>query len=106
MTLYEIRSLIISADPDAQHYYSSQTTRAYTRWAEYSMLPYTADDVHQEGWQFQVDRFATVEFDPVADAIRAALDADPRVSYHYEIAYEGNPGESGMIHHIFDCRGQ
>lgn len=105
MTVREIRNMIIKADPDAQHYWSSQRTPRYTVWREYDMLPLVADDLHQEAWKFQIDRYTDIEFDPVAEAIRAALDAAPDVAYHYAVDFEGTPGEGGLIHHIFDCQG-
>lgn len=105
MTVHEIRALIISADPDARHYWTSAGTRDYTVWREYELMPQTADDTHAEQWRFQIDRFTTVEFDEVAQRIRDVLDAAPGVAYSYMVDYEGTPESGGLIHHIFDCQG-
>lgn len=102
MTLSEIQALVVSVDPTAGHYDSAHKGRAFTRWMEYRQLDRTADDAHAEAWAFQIDRFAKSEGDAVAEAFRAALDADPRVSYRYEVSYED---DTGYIHHIFDCEG-
>ena len=105
MTVRDIRNVIIKADPDAQHYWSSMKSNRYTVWREYDMLPLLADDVHHEAWKFQIDRYTDIEFDPVAEAIKAMLDSLPDVSYHYQVDFEGTPNEAGVIHHIFECEG-
>lgn len=105
MTLEEVKTLIVSADPTAKHYYADTREAAYTVWREYSMLPDTADDVHVEGWRFQIDRYTTEEYDEVARRIRETLDACGAVSYQYLVDYEGTPTLGGLIHHIFDCMG-
>lgn len=105
MTVREIRNLVISADENAQHYWTSRQSADYTVWREYRLLPHTSDDVHAEQWAFQIDRFCRAEFDPVAEQIRAVLDAAPGVSYSYQVDFEGTPESGGLIHHIFDCQG-
>lgn len=105
MTIHEIKSMVISADENAQHYWTSTHGRDYTVWKEYRMLPILTDDVHDEHWAFQIDRFTAVEDDPIAERIRAVLDASPGVSYAYLVDFEGTPESGGLIHHIFDCQG-
>lgn len=105
MTVRDIRNLIISADENAQHYWTSKPGADFTVWREYSLLPHTSDDLHAERWAFQIDRFAAVEFDDTAERIRAVLDAAPGVSYSYRVDFEGTPEKRGLIHHIFDCQG-
>ena len=103
MTLEEIRQLVVSADEYATRYESAErTTGNYTVWREIRQLGLMADNLHEEGWAFQIDRFTKEENDTVAAAIKAALDADVRVAYHYEIDYEP---QTRFIHHIFDCEG-
>ena len=103
MTIEDIRQLVISADSYASHYDSAHRTgAAYTVWREIRQLGMTADDLHQGGWAFQIDRFTKDEADPVAQAILDALDADPRVAYRYEVDYEP---DTRYIHHIYDCEG-
>ena len=103
MTLSDIKTLVLSADANAYHYDSAHRSgAAYTVWRELSLLPTLADDVHQEGWRFQIDRFTKTEDDTVAAAIRTKLDADPRVAYQYIVDFEP---DTRYIHHIFDCEG-
>lgn len=103
MTLEDIRALVVSADGFASHYESAvRNGAAYTVWREVRALSLMADDVHQEGWAFQIDRFTKDEIDAVARAIREKLDEDPRVAYRYEIDFEP---DTRYIHHIFDCEG-
>lgn len=103
MTIEEIRALVLSADADAERYESSRAgSESYTVWREVGRLDATADDVHIEGWTFQVDRFTRDEYDAVADAIFEALDGCDRVAVAHRTDYER---ESGYIHHIFDCEG-
>lgn len=104
MTVREIEQLVADADPAASHYYSQRHDRDFTVWREYALLPHTANDLHVEGWAFQIDRFTGTAYDPVAAAIRAALDA-AKVAYSYRVDFEGTPTEFGLIHHIFDCQG-
>lgn len=105
MTLDQIKALVVQADPDAQHYWSSSTARNYTTWREYNQLDLIVDDKHVEGWQFQIDRFTMLEHDPVVDVIRQLLNGTPEVSYQYLVDFEGLPNAGGLIHHIFDCQG-
>jgi len=101
--LGDIQALVISVDPLAGHYESACRGRdAYTVWREVRLLPRLADDEHEEGWVFQIDRFTKSESDDVERRLREALDADARVAYSYEVDYER---DTGYIHHIFDCEG-
>lgn len=103
MTLEEIRELVVSVDPEAAHYESARCgSAAYTVWREIRLLDLMAEDVHQEGWSFQIDYYTKQENDPMAQAFRNTLDDDPRVAYAYLPDYEQ---DSGYIHHIFDCEG-
>ena len=103
MTVDDIRALVITADPAASHYESTVTSgAAYTVWREMRQLGTVADDGHEEGWSFQIDRFTKTEGDTVAAAIRTALEGDPRVAYEYLVDYEP---DTRYIHHIFDCEG-
>lgn len=100
MTLTEIRDLLIQADPDIRHYFSTEENRDYTWWEETDRLPFTADNRHVEGWTFYVHRFTRTENDPVAAALFTLLDSDPRVTVSYTQDYEPDTEYS---HHIFRC---
>lgn len=103
MTLGEIKALVLSADPTAEHYESSRTGReSYTVWQEVRRLAATADDRHIEGWAFQVDRFTRDEGDQIAEALFEALDNSDRVALSYAVDYEQ---DTEYIHHIYDCEG-
>lgn len=102
MTLQEIKALVLSADPNAQHYSSTHDAVNYTTWREYRRLSMTSDDTHVKGWAFQIDRFTYDEFDVIAEAIEAALENAPGVAYGYQVDYEP---DTEYIHHIFECEG-
>lgn len=101
MTLNEIQSLVASVDANSGHYVSAhRASEAYTVWYETRLLDDMADDLHHGAIAFQIDRFTKAEHDEIAEALRAALDAEPRVFYSYLVDYER---DTGYIHHIFDC---
>lgn len=102
MTLQDIKALVLSADPSAQHYGSTDADVDYTTWREYRRLSMTSNDAHVMGWAFQIDRFTQTEFDPIAQAVEDALTAAPGVAYSYQVDYDP---QTGYIHHIFDCEG-
>lgn len=103
MTLNDIKELVIAVDPNAGHYESAYAgSAAYTVWRELRALPFMADDEHQGGISFQIDRFTKNEGDAIASAFFDALEADPRVAFQYITDYEP---DTRYIHHIFDCQG-
>lgn len=102
MTLEDIRRLVITVDPQISHHRSESRTENYSYWEESRLLPYLADDRHEEAWGFTVHRYSRLEDDPIARAFFRALDADPRVAFSYLVDYDR---ESGYVHHIFDCEG-
>lgn len=102
MTLGDIRTLVVSVDPAARHYFSTETDSDYTYWEETRRLPFLADDIHQEGWRFYVHRFTRDEFDPVPHRLFVALDSDPRTAVIHRVVFEP---DTGYIHHIFECEG-
>lgn len=103
MTIAEIKALVLSADPTAERYESSRNgSESYTVWREVRRLAATADDVHIEGWAFQVDRFTRAEDDAIAEALFTALDESDRVALAYRTDFEP---DTEYIHHIYDCEG-
>ena len=104
MTLKDIRDLLVSAAKNnpVTHYFSMDPGHDYTYWEETQQLPLTASDAHEEGWRFYVHRYTRREFDPVADDIFRALDADPRVTVRRTTDFDK---DSGYIHHIYECEG-
>ena len=102
MTLGDIRTLLVSADPAIRHYFSTDTDKDYSYWEETQRLPFARDDRHDEGWRFYVHRFTKSEFDPVARRLFETLDADPRTAVAHGTDVER---KSGYIHHIFECEG-
>lgn len=104
MTLYEIRDLVLSADPGAEHYASAAKQMDFTVWAETQRAEDTADGWHDKAWKFTVTRVTRTEFDPVAAAIEETLDEDDRVAYQYKVSF--NIDEGGVvIIHTFECEG-
>lgn len=105
MTLSEIRSLLVSVDPDIRHYFSMSDADAYTYWEETRRLPLIADDrygAEDQGWHFYVHRFTRTEGDTIAQNFFNTLDADPRTTVIWQTDYEH---DTGYIHHIFECEG-
>lgn len=101
MTLEEIKTLVLSADPAAKHYETAKEG-AYTTWQERRKLGLLSDDEQQEAWAFTIDRWTPEENDPVADRIEDALKNAPGAAYMRETLYDA---ESGYIHHVFTCEG-
>lgn len=99
MTLKQFRDLLLTADPNASHYKSKQKEN-YTVWAEYGANRLIADDTETERvHKIQIDRFTKVEYDPIADAVTAMLNAN-EICYEPHVDYEK---DTGMIHYIWDC---
>ena len=104
MTLTEIRDLVLSADPTAEHYASAHQDMDFTVWAETRRSEDTCDNRHDRAWHFTVTRVTRTEFDPVAEAIEAALDENDMTAYQYKV--ETQIDDSGLIIiHRFDCEG-
>lgn len=104
MTLSDIATLLVTADADMKHYFSMHgSEEPYSYWEETSTLPHTCEDGHTNiGWRFYVHRYTKTEGDSVAAAIFDTLDNDPRTTVRWVIDFDG---ESGFIHHIFECEG-
>lgn len=102
MTVEEIRDLVVAVDPGARHYVSNWEGESFTVWQETRLMDLHADDEQLEGWMFEIDCFTKTEFDPVAAAMREALEKHPGVSYRYQVIYDP---DTGYIRHIFDCEG-
>ena len=102
MTLGDIRTLLVSVDPGIRHYFSTEIDRDYTYWEETRRLSFMADDKHLEAWRFYVHRFTRDEFDPIAQRLFKALDADPRTTVIHRTDFEE---DTGYIHHIYECEG-
>ena len=99
MTLTDFRDIVLTADPAATHYWSGSQGN-YTIWTEFGETADYADSKRSVVFKsVQVDRYTKLEYDPVVDSLRAALDA-AGIPY----AYLCDPNQdTGYIHHIFDC---
>lgn len=102
MTLEDVKALVLSADEQAMHYVHAKGRSAYTTWRETRGLNLMANNEHERGWAFTIDRFTQTEFDGVAKSIAQILTEAEGVAYSYLVDYER---DSGYIHHIFDCEG-
>lgn len=105
MTLSEIKALLVSADPNIKHYFSNESSEAYSFWEETRRLGFTAEDNHpvsDQAWRFYVHRYTKIEGDPVAAVIFETLDHDPRTTVRWIVDFDN---ESGYIHHIYECEG-
>lgn len=102
MTVEEIKAFIVSIDPDAQHYNSVVRSDNYTAWSEYELSDFMADNAHEGGYRFQIDRFTKSESDPMVKQIMDALENADYIAFSYTVLQEP---DTGYIHHIFDCEG-
>ncbi len=103
MTLSDIRTLLVSVDPNIKHYFSMGAGESYSYWEETNRLPFSADDRHEEGWHFYVHFFTKTECDPVADSFFNTLDEDPRTTVRWTVG--DREEDTGYIHHIYECEG-
>lgn len=102
MTVEDIRALVLGVDPEAKHYHTDKRGEAFTVWGEYQRTGQSAEDRHDYGWKFEIDRYTKDEFDAMPAQIEEALIAHPGVSYTYDVMYDRS---FGYIRHIFDCEG-
>lgn len=102
MTVQDIKTMVLSVDPDAKHYYTSKQGNAFTVWGEYERAVQGADDRHDYGWKFEIDRYTRDEEDSMPNQIEQMLIDHPGVSYTYQVFYDHT---AGYIRHVFDCEG-
>ena len=103
MTADEIKSLLVTVDPEVQRYeHDHEGADAYTVWSEFGRLNLYGDGEEEGSIRFQVDRFTKEEGDEIAAALLAALDGRDDIAVDYQVDYER---DTGYIHHIFDCEG-
>ena len=57
MTVQQIKEMVLAIDPDAKHYYTSKQGNAFTVWGEYERAGQGAEDRHDYGWKFEIDRY-------------------------------------------------
>lgn len=102
MTVQQIKEMVLAIDPDAKHYYTSKQGNAFTVWGEYERAGQGAEDRHDYGWKFEIDRYTRDEEDTVPDMIEQILIDHPGVSYTYQVYYDHT---ARYIVHVFDCEG-
>lgn len=103
MTLAEIQTLLVGADPDIKHYFSMKRGKAYSYWEETQRLATMADDHHaDDAWRFYVHRYTKEEYDEIASHLFRVLDDHPGISVIHTVDYDP---DSGYIHHIYECEG-
>lgn len=101
MNVVQIKNVVLEADPDAKHYVQMTDGSNFTVWQEYRALAFAGDDTADYGWQFQIDRYTKIEFDPIAEAIVQALRRNA-IAFSYMVEYDQS---TRYIRHIFDCEG-
>ena len=102
MTVQQIKEMVLAIDPDAKHYYTSKKGNAFTVWGEYERAGQDAEDRHDYGWKFEIDRYTRDEEDTVPDMIEQILIDHPGVAYTYQVYYDHT---ARYIVHVFDCEG-
>lgn len=102
MTVQDIKTMVLSVDPKAKHYFSDKKGDAFTVWGEYQRAGQGAEDRHDYGWKFEIDRYTRDEEDTVPDMIEQILIDHPGVSYTYQVYYDHT---ARYIVHVFDCEG-
>lgn len=102
MTVKDIEEFVALIDPQARHYETAKDGSDFTVWMEYKAIGLDADDIMAiHGWKFEIARFTRTEYDPMAAAIFAALQNDPRIAVkNYDVEYTA---KTGYIEHRFDC---
>lgn len=102
MTVQDIKTMVLSVDPKAKHYFSDKKGDAFTVWGEYQRAGQGAEDRHDYGWKFEIDRYTRDEEDTVPDMIEKILIDHPGVAYTYQVYYDHT---ARYIVHVFDCEG-
>ena len=104
MTASDIKTLLLSVDPDVQRYEhdGAGTADAYTVWYELRPLGFYGDGQEEGTIRFQVDRFSRDEDDAVAAALKETLEGQDDIAVEYRTDYER---DTGYVHHIFVCEG-
>ena len=102
MTVQQIKEMVLSVDPKAKHYFSDKKGDAFTVWGEYQRAGQGAEDRHDYGWKFEIDRYTRDEEDTVPDMIEQILIDHPGVAYTYQVYYDHT---ARSIVHVFDCEG-
>ena len=102
MTVQDIKTMVLSVDPKAKHYFSDKKGDAFTVWGEYQRAGQGAEDRHNYGWKFEIDRYTRDEEDTVPDMIEQILIDHPGVAYTYQVYYDHT---ARYIVHVFDCEG-
>lgn len=102
MTVQDIKTMVLSVDPKAKHYFSDKKGDAFTVWGEYQRAGQGAEDRHDYGWKFEIDRYTRDEEDTVPDMIEQILIDHPGVSYTYQVYYDHT---ARYIVHVFNCEG-
>ena len=102
MTVSEIKTLLVSVDPNVQRYDhdGAGQAEAYTVWYELQPLDLYGDGREQGTIRFQVDRFTKTEDEPLAATLRDTLEAQDDIAVDYLVDYER---DTGYIHHIYVC---
>ena len=102
MTVQDIKTMVLSVDPKAKHYFSDKKGDAFTVWGEYQRAGQGAEDRHDYGWKFEIDRYTRDDEDTVPDKIEQMLIDHPGVAYTYQVYYDHT---ARYIVHVFDCEG-
>ena len=102
MNVQDIKTMVLSVDPKAKHYFSDKKGDAFTVWGEYQRAGQGAEDRHDYGWKFEIDRYTRDEEDTVPDMIEQILIDHPGVAYTYQVYYDHT---ARYIVHVFDCEG-
>lgn len=104
MTANEIKTLLVSVDPNVQRYDhdGAGTADAYTVWKEIQPIGLYGDGQEEGTIRFQVDRFTREEDEATAAQLLAALERQDDIAVEYRVDYEK---DTGYVHHIYVCEG-
>ena len=102
MTASEIKTLLVTVDPNVQRYEhdGAGETDAYTVWYELQPVGCYGDGQEEGTIRFQVDRFTKEEDDTVAASLKETLEEQDDIAVDYRVDYER---DTGYIHHIYVC---
>ena len=104
MTANEIKTLLVSVDPNVQRYDhdGAGTADAYTVWQEIQPVGLYGDGQEEGSIRFQVDRFTREEDEATAAQLLETLEGQDDIAVEYRVDYEK---DTGYVHHIYVCEG-
>ena len=98
--LDKIKALILTVDPDALRYFGRGEGN-YTVFAEYELDGLHGGNTYSENkWRVLIERFTTIQDDPIVLAMMDALEGSDDVAFKYSLRRNN---DQELIYHAWDC---